>query len=71
MPSKELPVVDKEIAKAVIDFDGAVVRSVHNVWSNGTVVRRYQGQDKMWTNKDASKGYKKMRVIVVDCLEEA
>jgi len=70
MPSKELPVVDKEISKAVIDFDGAVVRSVHNVWSNGTVVRRYQGQDKHWTNNNPSKGYKKMKVIVVDCLEE-
>lgn len=67
---KELPPVDKEIAKAVIDYDGAVVRSIHNVWSNGTVVRRYQGQDKGWTNKDASKGYKRMKVIVVEQVEK-
>lgn len=40
-----------------------------NVWSNGSKVRRLSGQDESSTWHPPSKGYRKMRAILIDVEE--
>lgn len=44
------------------------VVSVVDVWSNGRVIRRYQGQDKSRYNysTSASNGYRRMTAILIE-----
>lgn len=40
--------------------------TIIDVWSNGRKVRRYCGQDESSTWHPPSKGYRKMRAILID-----
>ncbi|QPK89852.1 hypothetical protein IEN91_05285 [Bacillus velezensis] len=42
------------------------VINTFTVWSNGTKIRRYQGQDKNSTQHHPDKGFKKMIAILVE-----
>lgn len=53
---------------ALIESGNAQVSRVVNVWSNGRVIRRYQGQDKSRHNysTSAENGYRKMVAILIE-----
>lgn len=50
---------------ALVDSGNAQVASVVNVWSNGRVIRRYQGQGEGFT-RSPERGYRKMVAILIE-----
>ena len=58
----------EEVENIVDDIelrDHFVIHGIHSVWSNGTMIRRYQGQNEQST-KSPAKGFRKMVAILVE-----
>lgn len=60
---------EREYVMEIVDEmelgDFLIINGVHNVWSNGTMIRRYQGQGEH-SNKNPSIGFRKMVAILVE-----
>lgn len=52
-----------------LEIDEKKIVSTVKVWSNGRVIRRYQGQDKIGAYNGPSKGFRIMTAILVETEE--